>query len=97
MGLDKALKINYEKNLEEAKTLVKKWDVGDEVRVLKNLNENISNVKEFLGKVCVVEEVNIMVGLINRPKIEYILRLGDRLEPFWDYELDLRFKSRNKK
>ena len=50
-------------------------------------------LKNFLGSVCVVEYTNKHVGIFSEPKYEYVLRLGNRLEPFWEDELDTRFKS----
>lgn len=91
--MEELLKKNYEKNVEEARTLVERWVKGDKVRVLKSLDINVCNVKEYLGKVCIVEETIKHVPIFNKPKIEYRLRLGDRLEPFWEDELDARFKS----
>ena len=91
--MEELLKKNYEKNIEEAKTLTERWVEGDKVRVLKNLDINISAVKDYLGKICVVEKTVKHIPIFNSPKIEYQLRLGDRLEPFWEDELDARFKS----
>ena len=92
--MEQKLLDNYNKNKLKAQTLVERWKKGDKVRVLKNLDVNITNVKEYLGKVCVVENTIKHVPTFgSEPKIEYVLRLGNRLEPFWEEELDGRFKS----
>lgn len=84
---------NHKKNIEAAKLLKERWQKGDRVRVLKRLTDNVCNVQEYLGKICIVEETFKHVPVFNKPKIEYRLRLGDRVEPFWEEELDGRFKS----
>lgn len=85
---------NYNNNLQKAKNLSERWVKGDRVRVLKNLDENITEVKDYLGKVCeVVKTVRHVPVFGNQPKVEYQLKLGDRIEPFWEEELDARFKS----
>jgi hypothetical protein len=47
-----------------------------------------------LGQKCIVESVEVKYGMINGPRVEYLLRLGSNLEPFWEDELDYRFKKR---
>lgn len=91
--MEKQLLEAARKNQELAKDLKKRWVKGDSVRVLKSLECNTYYVMEYLGQVCKVEYTRKHVGIFNKPKIEYILRLGDRLEPFWEEELDGRFKS----
>lgn len=91
--MEELLKKSYETNLKEVELLVERWVKADKVRVLKNLDVNIFNVQEYLGEVCIVEETIKHVPIFGKPKIEYMLRLGSRLEPFWEDELDARFKS----
>ena len=89
---------NYNKNLEKSKSLNERWVKGDKVRVLKNRTENVLGVEKYLGKVCeVVNTVKHVPIFSSDPKIEYQLRLGNSIEPFWEYELDLRFKSKKLK
>ncbi len=92
--MEQQLLDNYNKNKLKAQTLIERWKKGDKVRVLKNLDVNVCNVQEYLGKVCIVEETIKHVPIFgSEPRIEYRLRLGNRLEPFWEEELDKRFKS----
>ncbi len=89
-----ALIKELDKNKELAKDVVAFWGVGDIVRVPKSNTVNMSAVKHYLGKKCVVENVEIHYGILNKPRVEYFLRLGSSLEPFWEDELDYRFRKR---
>lgn len=72
------------------------YKIGDTIRIKKGLNENIGNIKEFLGKKCIIKEINVLTGFISDPKIEYVVEYNNRLEPFWEYELDIRYKPQTK-
>lgn len=95
--LEEKLLNNYKKNKEESLHLVPKWKEGDTVKVLKNMEINVTNVKDFLGEKCIVDKINIHVATFGSgARVEYMLKLGDRLEPFWEEELDQRYKSKIK-
>ena len=79
----------------KAASIKPKYSVGDTVRVLSTLDENVCAVGEFLGQKCKVEQARVIAGIVGEPRIEYQLRLGSRLEPFYEYELDMRIKSKN--
>lgn len=82
MDLINAFEQAVQENLKLAKNLNPIYKIGDKVRVLKSLEINVSAVQDFLGSVCTVEEVNIHSGAFSRPKIEYLLSLGNKIEPF---------------
>ena len=84
-------------NQAKAALMKPKYSVGDTVRVLSSLTENIHAVGDFLGQKCIVEKAHVMSGIFGDPRIEYHLRLGNKLESFWEYELDMRIKSKNTK
>jgi len=95
-SLESMLKKSFSENVEKSKSLTPTWKKGDKVRVLKSLDINTTNIKDYLGEVCTVMEVNKYIGIFTDPKIEYILELNGRLEPFFDEELDMRFKPKTK-
>lgn len=94
--MEKVFLDEIEKNRLAALLVKPRWSKGDKVRVLKNLTENTCNVSEFLGEKCVVEDVNTLYGIFNGPRVEYLLRLNNRIEPFFEYELDARLKRTSK-
>ena len=95
--LNTLLKENYNQNKEIAKTLRPKYKKGDKARVLKNLTVNITDLKEYLGEVCIVEDVRLLMGVFNQPKYEYQLKLNNRIEPFFEDELDSRYGRKIKR
>lgn len=84
---------SHKRSIKELELIIPKWEVGDKVRVLKNLDINVSEVIDFLGKFCIVISVNKRAGIFTPSQIEYQLKLGDRTEPFNEDELDARIKS----
>ncbi|NRA93260.1 MAG: hypothetical protein HRU26_11350 [Psychroserpens sp.] len=85
---------NYNRNKKKAESLRERWVKGDRVRVLKTLSINVCHVPEYLGEVCIVQETVKHIPLFGaEPRIAYKLRLGNRVETFWEDELDARFKS----
>lgn len=65
---------------------------GQKVRIKSSLTVNVDGVEDILGKVGTVDEVR-MVGMLF-PKVEYRVRVGNRVEPFYDDELDMRYAVR---
>jgi hypothetical protein len=84
-------------NKEKAKNMTPRWSKGDKVRVLKNLHVNIHNCLDYLGQICTIESVVLRVGFAREPFYEYKIKLGERIEPFFEDELDQRYKSNQTK
>ncbi len=88
--------LELQKKQKLSKEITPLWKVNDEVRVLKNMDINVGAVKDFLGKLCTVKRVDVRYGIMSDPRVEYIVQLGNREEPFWEDELDKRIKSKTK-
>ena len=73
------------------------WNEGDKVRILKSLNINVGNVSEYLGQICIVDKVHKHININNNINILYALKLGNKIESFYEYELDARYKRKKER
>ena len=62
--------------------------VGQTVRIRSTITSNVHAIGEMLGKLGTVEAVS--VSMIFK-RVYYDVRIGERVEPFEEHELDARY------
>lgn len=65
---------------------------GQKVRIKASLTVDTFGIEDVLGKVGTVAQVQV-VGMFF-PKVQYMVRVGTRVEPFYEDELDMRYAAR---
>lgn len=66
------------------------------VRIKSTLEVDTTGIEDMLGSIGIVEQVRCL-GLFDL-RIQYFVRIGKRLEPFYEHELDKRYAyKKNKK
>jgi hypothetical protein len=69
-----------------------KFKAGQQVRIKSTLTTNVHAVLDLLGKVGTIEKAYVK-GMLD-PEIMYDIRVGNRVEPFYEWELDQRYGRR---
>lgn len=69
-----------------------RFKVGQKVRILKTLTSDTYNIEDMLGKEgTIIKSYKSGLARINW----YNVKIGDRIEPFKEYELDYRYSKKS--
>jgi len=66
------------------------FNVGQKVRIKSTLTYDITDVEDMLGQIGVVKSRRCAIFVSEK---WYNIRVGNRIEPFKEYELDYRYRK----